>query len=43
LLRRADQAVVAGLVLVAHLSMGGWWIVQGGWQGKLIELDRLPP
>jgi competence protein ComEA len=43
LLRRADQAVVAGLVLFALLAMAGWWIVQGGWQGRLIELDRLPP
>ena len=23
--------------------MAGWWIVQGGWQGRLIELNRLPP
>jgi len=43
LLRRADQAAVGALVLVALASMGGWWIAQGGWQGRLIELERLPP
>jgi competence protein ComEA len=25
------------------LAMGGWWIAHGGWQGKLIEIDRAEP
>jgi competence protein ComEA len=43
LLRRADQAAVAALVAVALASMAGWWISQGGWQGRLIEIDRADP
>jgi hypothetical protein len=42
LLRRADQAAVGGLVALALAAMAGWWVVQGGWRGRLIELDRLP-
>ena len=40
LLRRADQVAVAALVAVALAAMGGWWIAQGGWGGRLIEIDR---
>jgi len=43
LLRRADQATVAVLVLVALGSTVGWWISQGGWRGRLIEIDRAAP
>jgi len=43
LLRRADQASVAVLVLAALASIGGWWFAQGGWQGRLVELDRMEP
>jgi competence protein ComEA len=43
LLRRADQAAVAGLVLVALTLTFGWWASQGGWQGRLIELERAEP
>jgi competence protein ComEA len=43
LLRRGDQAAVAALVVVAVASMTGWWICHGGWQGKLIEIDRAEP
>lgn len=43
LLRRADQAAVAALVVTALLAMAGWWVSQGGWQGRLIEIDRTPP
>jgi len=43
LLRRADQAAVAGLVLVALAATFGWWASQGGWQGRLIELERAEP
>jgi competence protein ComEA len=42
-LRRADQAVVAGLVLAATAAVIGWWIGQGGLQGRLIEVDRAEP
>ncbi len=30
LLRRADQATVAVLVLVAVVATVGWWVSQGG-------------
>ena len=43
LLRRADQAVVAVLVLGALATTVGWWISQGGWQGRLIEVQRAEP
>jgi competence protein ComEA len=43
LLRRADQVAVAALVVVALAAMGGWWIAQGGWGGRLIEIDRAEP
>ena len=43
LLRRFDQAVVAGLVLAATAATIGWWIAQGGLQGRLIEVDRAGP
>jgi competence protein ComEA len=42
-LRAADQAAVAGLVLAALGGMGVYWIVQGGLTGGLIEIDRAPP
>jgi competence protein ComEA len=42
LLRRADQAAVAGLLLIALVSMAGWWIAHGGGRGNLIELERMP-
>ncbi len=43
LLRRADQMVVAVLVLVAMAATVGWWIAQGGLAGRLIEVDRAEP
>jgi len=43
LLRRADQAVVAVLVLVALGAAVGWWVSQGGLQGRLIEVERAEP
>src|SRR3990172_6461616 len=42
-LRAADQVAVAGLVLAALAGMGGYWIVQGGLRGELIEIDRAEP
>jgi competence protein ComEA len=43
LLRRADQAAVAVLVLVGLGAMAAWWLSQGGQQGRLIELERAEP
>ena len=43
LLRRADQAVVAVLILFALVGMGVYWFVQGGPRGDLIEIDRADP
>ena len=43
LLRRADQAAVASLVLVALVSMAAWWLAHGGHRGGLIEIDRADP
>jgi competence protein ComEA len=42
-LRAADQAAVAGLVLLALVGMGVYWVVQGGLRGELIEIDRAEP
>lgn len=42
LLRRADQAAVAVMLLVALGATIGWWVSQGGWQGRLIEVERAP-
>jgi competence protein ComEA len=43
LLRRADQAAVAALVASALAATIGWWAYHGGWQGRLIEIDRAEP
>lgn len=40
LLRRADQAVVASLVVFALVGMAAYWVVLGGPRGDLIEIDR---
>jgi competence protein ComEA len=42
LLRRLDQAAIAGLVLLALVSMGAYLVIRGGAGGRLIELDRAP-
>ena len=42
-LRRADQATVAGLVVLALVGMATYWVVQGGPRGQLIEIDRADP
>ena len=42
-LRFADQAAVAGLVLLALAGMATYWVVQGGLTGELIEIDRAGP
>jgi len=43
LLRRADQATVAVLVLAGLVSTVGWWVSQGGLQGRLIEVEQAEP
>lgn len=43
LLRRTDQAAVAVLVMIALASTVAWWLSQGGWQGRLIEVERAEP
>jgi competence protein ComEA len=43
LLRRADQTVVASLVVAAMLALAGWWTVHDGWRGGLIEVERARP
>jgi competence protein ComEA len=42
-LRRADQAAVAGLVLAGMAATVGWWLSQGGWQGRLVEVEQAEP
>ena len=43
LLRRADQAAVAVLVMLGLGATITWWLSQGGQQGRLIELERAGP
>jgi competence protein ComEA len=43
LLRRLDQTVVAACVFMALVSMGLYWLAQGGHRGRLIEIDRADP
>jgi competence protein ComEA len=43
LLRHADQAVVGALVAAALLGMAAYWLVQGGYRGGLVEIDRAEP
>mgnify|MGYP000914538251 FL=1 len=37
-----DQAAVAALVLLALGATLGWWVRQGGLQGRLLEVERAP-
>ncbi len=41
--RRRDQLAVALLVALGLAGSAGWWIAQGGLQGRLGELDRAVP
>ena len=43
LIRTADQVGVAVCVAAALAASVGWWIVQGGWQGRLVEFERAEP
>ncbi len=40
LLRRWDQAAVAGLLLLVLLAMIVYWAARGGCSGRLVEADR---
>ena len=40
LLRRMDQAAVAGFTLLALVALAGYWLSHGGASGRLIEIDR---
>jgi competence protein ComEA len=42
-LRRADQATVAGVIVIALTAMIGHWLYHGGRQGEMIEVDRVEP
>jgi len=43
LLRRADQATVAVLVLAGLVSLAGYWFFQGGHRGGMIDIERAEP
>jgi competence protein ComEA len=43
LLRHADQAAVAAMVLLSLLGMAAYFVVQGGFRGGLVEIDRAGP
>jgi competence protein ComEA len=43
ILRRADQAAVAGLVLVCLAAIGVWIAVQTGFRQRIIEVDQIEP
>jgi competence ComEA-like helix-hairpin-helix protein len=40
--RRADQTIVAVLVLGGLIAVGVWWYRHGGASGTLVEHDQLP-
>jgi len=43
ILRRADQAAVAVVLLVSLAAIAVYWINRGGHHGRLIEIDRARP
>lgn len=48
LIKRADQAAVAGMALVALVVLALYWWLHGGWSSarpgrRLIEIDHEPP
>lgn len=38
--KRADQAALAGVNLLALVAIAGWWFWSDGQRGRLIEIDR---
>jgi competence protein ComEA len=43
LLRRADQALVAGFIALGLVTTVGWWVSRGGSGGRMIEVERAEP
>jgi competence protein ComEA len=43
LLRHADPAVVSGLVVLSLVGMAAYFVIQGGFRGGLVEIDRAGP
>jgi competence protein ComEA len=43
LLKRLDQLAVGVLGLLSLVAIGGYWVVQGGARGRLIEIERAAP
>jgi len=43
LLRRADQAAVAVLVLLGLAATVAWWVRYGGLRGRMVELEGAEP
>ncbi|HWA99034.1 MAG TPA: helix-hairpin-helix domain-containing protein [Pirellulales bacterium] len=37
-----DELTIASVLLLALVSMAGWWLYQGGLAGRLIEIDAQP-
>jgi competence protein ComEA len=42
-LRRQDQATLGMLTLVAIVALAGFWFVQHGWSGQLVDIDQQTP
>ena len=42
ILRRADQAAVAAILVFCLILLAGYWIQSGALRGRLIEIDRAP-
>ncbi|OHB75262.1 MAG: hypothetical protein A2W31_06945 [Planctomycetes bacterium RBG_16_64_10] len=43
ILRWADQAGVAALLLLALVALAWYWVTRGGWRGELIEIEQVGP
>lgn len=43
LLRRSDQALLAGLVAAGSLAVAIWWVHHGGLRGELVEWEKGEP
>jgi competence protein ComEA len=43
LIRRADQATIAALLVVSLVGVVVWWVGAGGLRGDLVEIDNAPP
>ncbi|MGE0609858.1 MAG: ComEA family DNA-binding protein [Pirellulales bacterium] len=43
MLRKADQAAVATILLLSLVALSGYWLSRGGGRGGLVEFDQAPP